>query len=509
MRRDRPAVESNVGASLVAEPPRDSLPADRAVNLGWAAVSAAFGSLGRFCMALQADFRVRHVSERIDALLGPGARGAILGSPVSELLGEELFGPGGPLREALLAGQMREGWRASLRLAAHGSRLVSVTVAPLQHDALGVCDKEARYIVVIRPAEESSDDAAPTGFGGLIARSAAMLRIIRLIEDLQTSEVTVLLTGESGTGKEVVARALHAHSPRRDGPFVAVNCGALPAELLESELFGHVRGAFTGATRDRAGRFELAARGTLFLDEIGDLPLPLQVKLLRVLQERGFERVGDSHTQRADARIVAATNADLRTAVARGAFREDLFYRLRVVPIELPPLRARKEDIEPIARFLLARVGARSGREVRFSPDALRALLRYDWQGNVRELENAIEYALAVCKGQTILPEDLPSEVTAAPGPQVDSARIRAGLPGVAVGPPAQSPRGEPKALAPPPPGIQAKPEGAGRSEGLIDREQIERALEDHQWRRSKVAEALGVSRTTLWRRMRELGLLR
>ncbi len=444
---------------------------DSAVRLGWAAVSAAFGSLGRFCLALQADFHVRHVSERIETLLGPGARKAILGAPVASLLGEELFGPGGPLREALLAGQMREGWRASLRLEPRGSQLVSVTAAPLQHDPLEVCDPEVRYIVVIRPAEEAADDSAPTGFSGLVARSPAMLRIIRLIEDLQASEVTVLVTGESGTGKEVVARALHAHSPRRDGPFVAVNCGALPAELLESELFGHVRGAFTGATRDRVGRFELAARGTLFLDEIGDLPLPLQVKLLRVLQERTYERVGDSHSQHADARIVAATNADLRAAVARGAFREDLFYRLRVVPIELPPLRARREDLEPIARYLLARVGARGGREVRYSPDAVRALLRHDWPGNVRELENAIEFALAVCKGQTILPEDLPAEVLA---------------------------------------GSAAPPEAAAPAAALDpggERERIARALEAHFWKRGETARALGMSRATLWRKMRELGL--
>ena len=238
-----------------------------------------------------------------------------------------------------------------------------------------------------------------------------MERVFRLVENLEHSEATVLLTGESGTGKEVLARAIHAHSPRRSGPFVAVNCGALPGELLESELFGHVRGAFTGAVRERAGRFEVAAGGTLFLDEVADLPLHLQVKLLRVLQERTFERVGESQSRRTDARIIAATNVDLRRAVQEGRFREDLFYRLRVVPIEIPPLRERREDIEPLATYLLARVAARQGRALRFSPDALRALLDYAWPGNVRELENALEYAVAVCKGQTILPEDLPAEL--------------------------------------------------------------------------------------------------
>ncbi|MCC7535713.1 MAG: sigma-54-dependent Fis family transcriptional regulator, partial [Deltaproteobacteria bacterium] len=261
----------------------------------------------------------------------------------------------------------------------------------------------------------------PTGFRGLIARSSAMARVFSLVDSLSQSDATVLLTGESGTGKEVVARAIHAHSRRASGPFIAVNCAALPEQLLESELFGHVRGAFTGAVRDREGRFEAAHDGTLFLDEIGDMPVVLQAKLLRVLQERTFERVGESRGRPTNARIVAATHHDLRRAIEQGRFRDDLYYRLRVVPIELPALRARREDIEPLARHLLARIGARTGRAVRFSPEALRTILAYDWPGNVRELENAIEYAVAVCKGQTLLPEDLPREVlglASAPNPR-------------------------------------------------------------------------------------------
>jgi len=242
-----------------------------------------------------------------------------------------------------------------------------------------------------------------------------------------------------------------------------------------------VRGAFTGAVRDRAGRFELAAGGTLFLDEVGDLPLHLQVKLLRVLQERTFERVGESRPRTSDARIVAATNVDLRRAAQEGRFREDLYYRLRVVPIEIPPLRDRRVDIEPLASFLLARVGARQGRALRFSPDVLRLLLEHPWPGNVRELENALEYAVAVCKGQTILPEDLPGEVGAGPGPVV--AVVSSPL---APGRPAPSRRAEADA---------------------IDSARIRGALEASHWRRHEAAQILGVSRTTLWRRMRELGL--
>jgi transcriptional regulator with GAF, ATPase, and Fis domain len=380
---------------------------------------------------------------------------------------------------------MREGWRASLRVEPSGSRLVSVTVAPLRHDPAGVCDPEASYVVVMRPADATDGTAAqaPTSFGGLVARSAAMTRIFRLVENLQASDVTVLLTGESGTGKEVLARAIHAHSHRRDGPFVAVNCAALPGELLEAELFGHVRGAFTGAVRDRAGRFELATDGTLFLDEVGDVPLHLQVKLLRVLQERTFERVGESRPRTSNARIVAATNRDLRRAVEAGTFREDLYYRLRVFPVELPPLRERREDIEPLAGMLLGRVGGRHGRALRFSPDALRAILGYPWPGNVRELENALEFAVTVAKGHTLVPEDLPPEVLAGGEHRIGPALDVRASPGAAPRP--------------------AAGKGASNDEAL----RIRAALDANRWNRVAAANDLGMSRTTLWRKMRELGL--
>ena len=233
---------------------------------------------------------------------------------------------------------------------------------------------------------------------------------------------------------------------------MAVNCGALPGELLESELFGHVRGAFTGAVRDRIGRFELAAGGTLFLDEAGDLPLHLQVKLLRVLQERTFERVGDSHTRQTDARIIAATHLDLRRAITAGNFRDDLYYRLRVVPIEVPPLRRRREDIEPIAEHLLEKINARLGRSLRTAPEVTPALLRYDWPGNVRELENALEFAVAVCGGQTIHPRHLPPEVTGqasdpvAPAPQAHRRGGDAGRARQRERPPGPGPRRSPLA---------------------------------------------------------------
>ena len=452
---------------------------DLALRAAIEGVSAAFASLGRVFLCVDSRFQVLHASTLLDRLSGDGSAVAARGRPVAELLGPELFGASGTLRQLLLAGERREGWRSMLTVADAKPRLVSLTAAPFHSDPGSVCDPRVAYIVVLRPAEE--DDAAAgasSPFPGLIGRSPAMERVFRLVENLEQSEATVLLTGESGTGKEVLSRAIHSHSPRRGGPFVAVNCGALPGELLESELFGHVRGAFTGAVRERAGRFEVAAGGTLFLDEVADLPLHLQVKLLRVLQERTFERVGESQSRRTDARIVAATNVDLRRAVQEGRFREDLFYRLRVVPIEIPPMRDRREDIEPLATYLLARVAARQGRALRFSPDALRALLDYAWPGNVRELENALEYAVAVCKGQTILPEDLPMELQ------------QPGL-GVVVPP------------AAPPPSASA---GSGPRLG---QETLARALEAHRWRRVETAQALGISRATLWRRMREAGLHR
>ncbi len=313
-----------------------------------------------------------------------------------------------------------------------------------------------------------------------------MLRIFGLIEHLAESDATVLITGESGTGKELVARAIHVHSPRSKGPFVAVNAGAIPQDLMESELFGHVRGAFTGAVRDRVGRFELASGGTIFLDEVGDIPVHLQVKLLRVLQERTFERVGESDSRTSDARIIAATNKDLRQAILDDSFREDLYYRLRVVPLEVPPLRQRREDIEPLARHLLARVGARHDRSVRLSPDAMRALLRYSWPGNVRELEHSLEYALAVSKSQTLYPQDLPLDVSGAEPLPVPITRP----------------------LAPPPEPPHA-PSPTASSETDTEHGRIRSALEAHQWRRTEAAAALGMSRTTLWRKMREHGLLK
>jgi two-component system response regulator PilR (NtrC family) len=265
-------------------------------------------------------------------------------------------------------------------------------------------------------------------FSNIIGRSEVMLDVFKMIETVARTNSTILLTGESGTGKGLVAQAIHFHSLRRDRPHVAVNCGALPEALLESELFGHMRGSFTGADTNKKGLLEVAERGTVFLDEIGEMNGVMQVKLLRVLQERKFRRVGGLEEMQADIRVIAATNQDLGKAVAEGRFREDLFYRINVIGIHLPPLRERREDIPLLADHFLAKYGEQMGKSIGgLSHEALEAMQHYDWPGNIRELENSIERAVALEATPTILLESLPRSVRG------DTVRTAAGAGAVAV----------------------------------------------------------------------------
>ena len=330
-------------------------------SVAWRSIETSFGALGRAVLVLDASYHVLLASAYLDTFVCGGTCERILGRPVSDLLGSRLFVPGASLHRALSQGRRAEGRRAFIKCPNTGAQLVSLTVAPLPGEQARALHERARFLLVIRPADapgmpEEADDA-------LLARSPGMLQIVALIEALSESEATVLITGESGTGKEVVARAVHAHSPRAAGPFVAVNTGAIPGPLLESELFGHVRGAFTGAVRDRRGSIELAGGGTLFLDEIGDMPPDLQVKLLRVVQEREYTRLGESGVRPVDARIIAATHVDLERAVRERRFREDLYYRLRVVPIAIPPLASDRKR-SPRWRVICWRASrsARAGR---------------------------------------------------------------------------------------------------------------------------------------------------
>jgi PAS domain S-box-containing protein len=304
-----------------------------------------------------------------------------------------------------------------------------------------------------------------------VGRSEALRKVVNTVRRVAASEATVLITGESGTGKELVAQALHENSRRRTRPLVAVNCAAIPHDLLESELFGHVRGAFTGAVRDRKGSVELAAGGTLLLDEIGDLPMPMQAKLLRLLQEKTYQRVGESGTQQADARIVAATNADLEQAIARGGFRQDLYFRLCVIPIRIPPLRERREDIAPLATFLLARRSVAAGRlPMHFSPEAMRLLESARWEGNVRQLINVVDYVVALCEPATVDARSLPEDFLTARQETPVARRNR-----YQVG------------------------ERGNAEEALI-----RSTLEAQGYRRQRTAAALGMDRATLYRKMRD-----
>ena len=260
-------------------------------------------------------------------------------------------------------------------------------------------------------------------FAGIVGRSRPMRELFQLLETVAATSSTVLITGETGTGKELAARAIHHNSPRRSNRFVALNCSAIPETLLEAELFGHVRGAFTGAVGNRQGRLEQAHKGTLFLDEVGTMSPALQAKLLRVLQEREFERVGESHTVKIDVRVIAATHSDLARMVAENTFREDLFYRLNVIPVQLPPLRERREDIPLLVQHFIERLVAESGRSaVTMSQEAMRHLMAFHWPGNIRQLENAVERAIAFTMGRgQIDVTDLPPEIQNQPAAGADA----------------------------------------------------------------------------------------
>jgi PAS domain S-box-containing protein len=322
---------------------------------------------------------------------------------------------------------------------------------------------------------------------GIVGKTPMIRRIFDLVDVVKDTESTVLITGESGTGKGLFARAIHDLSPRHDKPFVKVNCAALTETLLESELFGHVKGAFTGAVADRVGRFEAAEGGTVFLDEIGDISPAVQVKLLRFLQEREFERVGSNRTQVADVRVIAATNRDLRDAMKQKLFREDLFYRLNVIPIVVPPLRDRREDIPLLVDHVLKRLRARGLDRVRaVSPEAMRRLMEYSWPGNVRELENVLERGVVCARGAVISGQDLPEEIRDQP---------RLSRPETPREGPVEDNDGP--AASPTP----------GDTDSTDEKARILATLDEYRWNRARAASSLGIDRSTLWRKMKRLGL--
>ena len=487
-------------------------PVDEEAGGGCAAVppelDAMLRGLGRMYVAADAELRAVSLSPGLADILGRSSD-ELEGVPLEELFGIELFGPAGTLARAVLDGERREGCLAELHRP-DGSRVpVSLTVGPVPAEP-GCRRAEVAAVVMLRLEQPEAPDTPGHTYHGILARSPAMQQIFRLVELLRGNDAAVLIGGESGTGKELVARAIHETSHRSERPFVAVNCAAIPAQLMESELFGHVRGAFTGAVRDRVGRFEAADGGTLFLDEVGDLPLELQGKLLRAIQQRAFERVGENRTRTVDVRVIAATNKDLGRAVAEGRFRDDLYYRLRVIPLTVPPLRHRREDIPLLLQHFLGRIGQRHGRALRLSPGASRVLLAYGWPGNVRELENVMEYAITVCEGQTIHVGDLPRELhPGSEGPGADHPPLSADPPRPRWDEPVEAYPGFESAgsgarMAPPPastPFEHLSPTAAAEARAVLT------ALEETRFRRAEAAELLGISRTTLWRKMREYGL--
>jgi len=480
--------------------------AHSSADAAWSMMSSMLAAMGRVVLLLDEAFCVVRTGPHFEELVCPNSAGDMTGMPVSRFLNSRIFTVGSVEHGKLMAGERLEGRSAFVRCTRHGAQLVSISVVRVPGAVAAELGPDARFMLMIRPSEADDQRGAGALRYGLLAHAQAMREVVQLIELLSESEATVLITGETGAGKGAVAAALHAHSTRRNGPFVTVDVGALPADLLESELFGHVRGAFTGAMRDRVGRVELAHRGTLFLDEVGDLPLPLQAKLLRLVQEKEFHRIGDSAPRQVDARFIAATNVDLEAKVKAGTFREDLYYRLRVVPIRVPPLRERREEIEPLANYLLPRIGAESGRSLRLAPDAVAALELYDWPGNVRQLQNALGYAIAICRGQTIHAEHLPPEVRSRPVVTLASGE-EVGVGAACLLSDAPIPleggarvEAEPRlALVPPVASAPATPAG--------DDELLRETLEANRWNRARTAEALGISRTTLWRRMRAQGL--
>ncbi|MBI6974732.1 sigma-54 dependent transcriptional regulator [Pseudomonas lactis] len=351
-------------------------------------------------------------------------------------------------------------------------------------------------------ARERGRHREPNLFRSLVGTSRAIQHVRQMMQQVADTDASVLILGESGTGKEVVARNLHYHSKRRDGPFVPVNCGAIPAELLESELFGHEKGAFTGAITSRAGRFELANGGTLFLDEIGDMPLPMQVKLLRVLQERTFERVGSNKTQSVDVRIIAATHKNLESMIEVGSFREDLYYRLNVFPIEMAPLRERVEDIPLLMNELISRMEHEKRGSIRFNSAAIMSLCRHGWPGNVRELANLVERMAIMHPYGVIGVVELPKKFRYVDDEDEQMDSLRSDMEErVAIN--GHTPDFGATAMLPPE-GLDLKDYLGNLEQGLI-----QQALDDAHGIVARAAERLRIRRTTLVEKMRKYGMSR
>ena len=451
-------------------------------------LAAILNSLAEAVITVGRDHRIAGFNRAAERLVGISA-GDALGKDCREVLHASF----GPAQHDCPMGELGEGGKPRVdvegTLVRADGRIVPVSAGW----AFFTSEKGEvhGFVISFRSFEEieriAEERKSKFPFRDIVGKTPRIRRIFDLVEVVKDTDSTVLITGESGTGKGLFARAIHELSPRRERPFVKVNAAALTETLLESELFGHVTGAFTGAVADKVGRFEAADGGTIFLDEIGEISPALQVKLLRILQDHEFERVGSSKTQRADVRVIAATNRELREEMRAGRFREDLFYRLNVIPLVVPPLRERREDIPLLVEHIMKALRKRGLDRVRaVSPEAMRGLMEYPWPGNVRELENVLERGAVCARGTVLGMEDIADEVRehCAPRPK------------------------EPPAVA----GESAAREDAPRrsTDGAStgERDLLLRTLEEHRWNRGTAAAALGIDRSTLWRKMKRLDIV-
>lgn len=433
-------------------------------------LEAIFGSVKEAIITVDMSLNVMEANQSTETICGLTATD-IVGKSLEECLMNCSRSCIDVIRKTLEKKSSIKEYRIECNHQNRQQQLVSVTSAPLRHPGgqyLGAV-LVIRDITLLRDLERELRERHQ--FQNIIGRSKKMQDVYRLLEDLANLETTVLITGESGTGKELVARALHYSGQRAFKPFVAVNCSALTESLLESELFGHVKGAFTGAIKDKPGRFEAADGGTLLLDEIGDISPIIQLKLLRVLQEKTFEKVGDSEPRKVDVRVIACTNKNLKEKVRLGEFREDLYYRLKVVEVTLPPLRERLEDIPLFINHLCQVFNSRFNKDIEgVSKEVLNIFMNYQWPGNVRELEHVIEHAFIICHGRVVTLNDLPSELRELRKPQI----------------PENSAKQSPQVL---------------KDQEIID------TLTKVRWNKTKAARLLGINRRTLYRKLDQMQL--
>jgi PAS domain S-box-containing protein len=427
-------------------------------------------SLPEGVFTIDNHWRIESFNHRAEEITGY-RREEVIGRHCWEIFRSDLCQLGCPLRTALESGISATDQDVRILKKGGKRQTILVNTGVLRTSTGKIIGAVETFRPLAGESYFDDMDSEAKGFAEIIGRSSAMKRVFDMLPDIAASDANVLLVGESGVGKDLIVRTIHERSPRRNKPFIAVNCSALAETLLESELFGHEKAAFTGATDSKLGRFELAKGGTLFLDEIGELKPELQIKLLRVLENREFERVGGSRTLSMEARIISATNKDLRLAIAEGHFREDFYYRLRTVPITVPPLRERVEDIPLLVDFFLKKFNRRFKKRVMsVHPEVMQMFMNYRWPGNVRELERTLEHAYVFVKGPIILPANLPA---------ADEFGLKVNA---------------------------AEPIADGAS-SPINRETIQGALSRASSNRKEAARLLGMSRSTLWRRMKQFGL--